>query len=361
MQNNIINLGPQHPSTHGVLRLILELEGETLQNMEIEIGYLHRGSEKLGLSGNELKRAPYTTRMDYVSPFHQKLAYFLNRNSAERHKTIVVDTFLTKLTRILNHTLVIATLAMDLGMLTQFLLTFEIREKIFQLFEEISGARMHHALIAFSAQYPAANTENLIRNFFYQNARGMLNAVGECLNFVSQNVIMSDRLSGLGLITSQRAINLGVTGPCLRATGVELDVRTEKPYLLYPFLPLQVPTYASGDGLARINIRLLEILESLNLLALLVDQPKIEYARPKIQMEEVINSSRKFVKSGVVYTFTESPKGILAIRSAEKRFRVKSPDFSNLRLLKAGTNFTLLSDVLACLGTLDIVLGSVDR
>lgn len=384
-----INMGPQHPSTHGVLQLILELDGEVVRKATPHIGYLHRGVEKLSEHRTYHQVIPLTDRLDYLAPMSNNLGYVLavekllgiTDKIPERAK--VVRVLLTELTRLKSHLVWLATHALDIGAMTVFLYCFREREVITDLYEKISGARMtsnYFRVGGLSADLPAG-VEQEMREY----AEGMPAHIEEYEGLLTGNRIWQKRTIGVGTISAAAAIDIGITGPALRASGVDWDLRRDNPYSGYEDYKFEVPVRQEGDTFARYKLRLDEmrqssliILQALDKLKpgpILADCPKVVLP-PK---EEVVNTIEGLihhfkivtegfkVDAGEVYVGIEAPKGELGYylvsdgSTRPYRMKVRPPSFVNLQGLPQMVEGRLLADVIAVIGTLDIVLGEIDR
>lgn len=384
-----INMGPQHPSTHGVLQLILELDGEVVRKATPHIGYLHRGVEKLSEHRTYHQVIPLTDRLDYLAPMSNNLGYVLavekllgiTDKIPERAK--VVRVLLTELTRLKSHLVWLATHALDIGAMTVFLYCFREREVITDLYEKISGARMtsnYFRVGGLSADLPAG-VEQEMREY----AEGMPAHIEEYEGLLTGNRIWQKRTIGVGTISAAAAIDIGITGPALRASGVDWDLRRDNPYSGYEDYKFEVPVRQEGDTFARYKLRLDEmrqssliILQALDKLKpgpILADCPKVVLP-PK---EEVVNTIEGLihhfkivtegfkVEAGEVYVGIEAPKGELGYylvsdgSTRPYRMKVRPPSFVNLQGLPQMVEGRMLADVIAVIGTLDIVLGEIDR
>nr|WP_224746827.1 NADH dehydrogenase (quinone) subunit D [Pelovirga terrestris] len=384
-----INMGPQHPSTHGVLQLILELDGEIVRKATPHIGYLHRGVEKLSEHRTYHQVIPLTDRLDYLAPMSNNLGYVLavekllgiTDQIPERAK--VVRVLLTELTRLKSHLVWLATHALDIGAMTVFLYCFREREVITDLYEKISGARMtsnYFRVGGLSADLPAG-VEQEMREY----AEGMPAHIDEYEGLLTGNRIWQKRTIGVGTITAEAAIDIGITGPGLRASGVDWDLRRDNPYSGYEDYQFEVPVRQEGDTFARYKVRLDEmrqssliILQALDKLKpgpILADCPKVVLP-PK---QDVVNTIEGLIhhfkiitegfkpEAGEVYQGIEAPKGELGFYLVSDgsahpyRMKVRPPSFINLQGLPQMVEGRLLADVIAVIGTLDIVLGEIDR
>jgi NADH-quinone oxidoreductase subunit D len=384
-----INMGPQHPSTHGVLQLILELDGEVVRKATPHIGYLHRGVEKLSEHRTYHQVIPLTDRLDYLAPMSNNLGYVLavekllgiTDQIPERAK--VVRVLLAELTRLKSHLVWLATHALDIGAMTVFLYCFREREVITDLYEKISGARMtsnYFRVGGLSADLPAG-VEQEMREY----AEGMPAHIDEYEGLLTGNRIWQKRTIGVGTISAEAAIDIGITGPGLRASGVDWDLRRDNPYSGYEDYKFEVPVRHEGDTFARYKVRLDEmrqasliILQALDKLKpgpILADCPKVVLP-PK---QDVVNTIEGLIhhfkiitegfkpEVGEVYVGIEAPKGELGYYLVSDgsthpyRMKVRPPSFINLQGLPQMVEGRLLADVIAVIGTLDIVLGEIDR
>ena len=383
-----LNMGPQHPSTHGVLRLVLDLEGETILALKTHIGYLHSGKEKIAEAKTYLKFIPYTDRLDYLSPMANNYAFvtgvekLLGIEETERCKYL--RTILCELARISSHLLWLGTHAMEVGAVTVFLYTFRERETLYDLFEEISGARFTVSYMRVGGvwrDYPDGWLDH-VREFIDD----FPNRHAEYSTLLTMNDIFIYRTRGVGKISREDALDLCLTGPSLRASGVDLDIRRDNPYLVYDRLDWNVVTAAEGDCYARYECRMQEMLESMRIVKQCLDQmpkdgpinidnPKVMYPpreRLETSMEDLIHhfllaSEGMQVPPGEVYRPIEASKGELGFYiysdgGAEPyRLHIRSPSFVNLQALPKMSVGSLIADVVAVIGSLDLVLGEIDR
>ncbi len=383
-----LNMGPQHPSTHGVLRLVLDLEGETVLKLRPVVGYLHSGKEKLAEAKTYHKFIPYTDRLDYLSPMANNYAFvsavekLLGIEETERCKFL--RTILCEMARISSHLLWLGTHAMELGAMTVFLYTFRERETLYDLFEEICGARFTVSYMrvgGVARDYPAGwldKVKDFIDKFpaLHQDYSDLL----------TMNDIFIMRTRGIGKISKDQAISWCLTGPSLRASGVNLDFRKANPYLVYDRVQFDVPTHTGGDCYARYTVRMQEMLESVKIIQqclemmpqggpINIDNPKVIYPpreRVKQSMEDLIHhfllaSDGIMVPPGEVYQPIEASKGELGFYIVSEggyrpyRLKIRSPSFVNLQSISPMSEGGLLADVVAVIGSLDLVLGEIDR
>lgn len=382
-----INMGPQHPSTHGVLRLLLELDGEMITKAVPHVGFLHRGVEKLAEYRTYHQCIPLTDRLDYVAPFSNNLAYALTVEKLlgievpERAQHIRV--LLCELTRIASHLLWLATHALDIGAMTVFFYCFREREAIYDIFEMVSGARMHLSYIrvgGVSRDLPGGFLEK-IRIFVSE----FPSRIKEYETLLTDNPIWKKRTVGVGIISAEDAIDYGLSGPSLRGSGVNWDIRKSEPYSGYDKYHFTVPLGKNGDVYDRYRVRIEEMHQSnriahqaLNIL------PKGDYTAriPNVtlplkedvetNMESMINHFKLIMDGihppkGEVYASIEAPKGELGFylvsdgSSRPYRLKIRPPSFVNLEALPKMVEGRLLPDVVATIGSLDIVLGEIDR
>jgi len=387
LKNFTINFGPQHPAAHGVLRLILELNGEVIERADPHIGLLHRGTEKLIEFKNFLQALPYFDRLDYVSMMAQEHAYslaienLLEINIPLRSKYIRV--LFSEITRILNHIMAVTTHAMDVGALTPFLWSFEERERLMEFYERVSGARMHAAYIrpgGVSFDIPKGLLNDIFDFISFFNKR--LNEIEEVL---SENRIWKQRLVNIGVISKEDALNLGFTGVLLRSTGVNWDLRINDTYEIYSSLDFNIPVGINGDCYDRYLIRVEEMRQSLRIINQCINNmPTGNYkvndfkitntnrALMKDSMESLINHFKYYtenlnIKKNETFISIEAPKGEFSVylmsNNSNKPYRchIKAPGFLHLQGLNKMSKGHLIADVVTIIGTLDIVFGEIDR
>lgn len=386
-QTMVLNMGPQHPSTHGVLRLVLEIDGETVVSMAPDIGYLHTGIEKTCEAKFYQQVVPLTDRIDYLSPMTNNLCYvlavekLLGLEIPERAETIRI--LLNELTRIQSHLVWLGTHAMDIGALTVFLYCFREREEILRLFEAVAGQRMmtSYFRIGGVSMEPPLDWFARVQKFL----KIMPSKVAEYEGLLSGNPIWYSRLKGVGAISGEDAIALGVTGPPLRASGVDWDLRRDMPYAGYEKYAFKVPTRPEGDVWARYVIRLEEMYESIKICQqaldrmpagrIVADAPKIilpDREQMKTQMESLIHHFKIVtegfgVPAGEVFQTVESPRGVMGYyvvsdgTAKPLRCHMRNPSYATLQALETMCKGKLLGDVVAVIGSIDIVLGEIDR
>jgi NADH-quinone oxidoreductase subunit D len=358
----IINMGPQHPATHGVLRVILKLDGEKVLGTECVIGYLHRGVEKIAEHRTYTMFNPYVDRMDYVAAVSNGLGYceavekLLAVEAPPRANYIRV--ILTELNRLASHMLWLGTHALDIGAITPLFYTFRDREEILKIFEKYCGARLTtHAFRIGGCLYETYDGfENDVKNFI----KFVAPKIDEYEGLLTTNRIWVERTKGIGTISAEDCKALGVTGPVLRASGVKWDLRKAKPYAAYSQFDFEIPTAQNGDTYDRYLVRMQEMRQSLRI---------IDQAVNGIPEGPIMAKVPKVIKpaAGEIYHSIEAPKGELGYfivsdgSTQPYRVRVRPPSLVNLQALDLMVRGALVSDVIAVIGTLDIVLGEVDR
>lgn len=358
----ILNMGPQHPSTHGVLRVILKLDGEKVLGTECVMGYLHRGVEKIAENRTYVQFNPYVDRMDYVAAVSNGLGYclavekLLNTEAPPRAQYIRV--IMTELNRIASHQVWLGTHALDIGALTPLFYTFRDREEILKIFEKYCGARLTtHAFRIGGTQY---ETYEGFEKDCLDFCDFFLPKCDEYEELLTTNRIWVERTKGVGVITGEECKALGVTGPVLRASGVRWDLRKAQPYSSYQDFDFEVPIGLNGDTFDRYIVRMQEMRQSVRIIRQAVEglpEGPIMAKIPKVLKPPV----------GEVYVSIEAPKGELGYfivsdgSTQPYRVRVRPPSFVNLQALDLMVRGRLVADVVAVIGTLDIVLGEIDR
>ena len=358
----IINMGPQHPSTHGVLRVRLKLDGEKIVGSECIIGYLHRGVEKIAEHRSYQQFAPYVDRMDYVAAVSNGLGYceavekLLGVEAPPRAR--VIRTILTELQRIASHLVWLGTHALDIGALTPIFYCFREREEILKIFEKYCGARLTtHAFRIGGLQYEAYDTlEHDVERF----CKDFATKVDEYETLLTENRIWVGRTKNIGVLTAEQAIALGASGPVIRASGVKWDLRKAMPYAAYSDYQFDIPTGKNGDTYDRYMVRMEEMRQSAKICL---------QAIQNIPTGPIMARVGKVLKPppGEVYHAIEAPKGELGYyivsdaTTQPYRVRIRPPSFINLQAFDAMVKGHLVADVVAIIGTLDIVLGEVDR
>ena len=383
----ILNMGPQHPATHGVLRLLIRLDGETVLAAIPELGYLHRGYEKLAEASTFHEFIPHTDRLDYISPLANNVAYVL---AVEKligieapPRAQYIRTMIAELARISSHLMFLGSLAMDVGALTVWMWSFTEREKLYDIFENIAGARFttSYTRIGGVAQDIPPETLNMVRTFI----EAFPERLHHCEKMLNTNRIFVGRVDGIGVIDRPTALDLGLTGPSLRACGVEHDLRRANPYLIYNDLDFRVPTFDGGDSLARYYVRMEEMKESTRMIVQILDKipaGAVHAEKPKkvlprkervyTRMEELIHDFM-IVNFGVeppvgeIYHAVEGSKGELGFYIYSNgdghpwRLKIRSPSFVNLQSLPVMTRGAMISDVVAIIGSIDPIMGEADK
>ena len=358
----VINMGPQHPSTHGVLRVKLKLDGERVRATECVIGYLHRGVEKIAEHRTYQQFAPYVDRMDYVAAVSNGLGYcetvekLLNAEAPPRAR--VIRTILAELQRIASHLVWLGTHALDIGALTPLFYCFREREEILKIFEKYCGARLTtHAFRIGGLQYEAYDGfEQEVERFCKEFER----RIQEYVDLLTGNSIWIGRTRNVGVLSAADCVALGASGPVLRASGVKWDLRKAQPYAAYDQYQFEIPVGTNGDTYDRYMVRMEEMRQS-RLICL--------QAIEKIPDGPIMGKVGKVLKppAGEIYHSIEAPKGILGYyivsdgTTQPYRVRVRPPSFVNLQALDKMARGHLVADIVAIIGTLDIVLGEVDR
>lgn len=358
----VLNMGPQHPSTHGVLRVILKLDGERVRDLDCEIGYLHRGVEKIAENRTYGMFAPYVDRMDYVAAVSNGLGYCL---AVERlvsaqapPRAQAVRVILTELNRIASHLLWLGTHAIDMGAMTPLFYAFREREEVLKIFENYCGARLTtHAFRIGGLYYELYDGfEDEVKAF----CESILPKIDQFDTLLTNNRIWQERLRGVGVLHAEDCKAFGVTGPLIRAAGVSWDLRKAQPYSGYDQYDFDICTRSSGDSLDRYLVRMDEMRQSVRI---------IRQAVENIPVGPIMAKVAKVLKPpvGEAYVSIEAPKGELGYFIVSDgtihpyRVRVRPPSFMNLQALKKMAVGSLVADVVAIIGTIDIVLGEVDR
>ena len=358
----VLNMGPQHPSTHGVLRVILKLDGEKVLGTECVIGYLHRGVEKIAENRTYVMFAPYVDRMDYVAAVSNALGYchavetMAGIEVPERAQ--VVRVILAELNRIASHLLWLGTHALDIGAMTPVFYCFREREEVLKIFEKYCGARLTtHSFRIGGLQY---ETYSGFEKDCLAFCDWFLPKVDEYEELLTTNRIWVGRTKGVGILNADECKEYGVTGPVLRAAGVEWDLRRAQPYCGYENYEFDIPTRENGDTYDRYLVRLAEMRQSARIIRQGVE--KLAPGRIKGKVSKVFKPA-----VGEVYASIEAPKGELGYYVVSDgslqpyRVRVRPPSFVNLQALDRMCRGCLVADVVAIIGTIDIVLGEVDR
>jgi NADH-quinone oxidoreductase subunit D len=414
IRNYTLNFGPQHPAAHGVLRLVLELDGEVIQRADPHIGLLHRATEKLAEQRTYLQNLPYMDRLDYVSMMCNEHAYVL---AVEKLIGIEVPlraqyirVMFDEITRILNHLLFLGTQALDLGAMTVFLYCFREREDLLDCYEAVSGARMHAAyyrpggvyrdlperMPQYEAQHSRnaramaemnANRQGSLLDFIEDFTRRFPKCVDDYETLLTENRIWKQRTVGIGVVSPERALALGFSGVMLRGSAIEWDLRKKQPYEVYDRLDFDIPVGVNGDTYDRYLVRIEEMRQSNRIVRqcvdwlranpgpVIVDDHKVappSREQMKSNMEELIHHFKLFtegmhVPEGEAYAAIEHPKGEFAVYfvsdGANKPYRMKlrSPAFAHLSAMSELAKGHMLADAVAIIGTIDIVFGDIDR
>ena len=388
-QTMIINMGPQHPSTHGVLRLMLELQGETVLRCKPIIGYLHTGMEKTGEALTYMQGGTNVTRMDYLSPLNNELVFslavekLLGIDGDIPERAVWMRMLLSELNRMSSHLLFLATNGMDLGAVSMMLYGWREREDVLRFFQKVTGLRMNHNFIrpgGVAADLPAGWRDDVLAIL-----EGLPSRLEEYDILMTGQPIWRERLQGVGVITAQEAIALGATGPILRSTGVAWDLRRDMPYLHYDEVEFDVIVGQYGDAYDRYSIRFNEIRESMRIVYQVLDcMPSGDFriqnkkvtppprARIDESMEALIHHFKIFtegfkVPEGEVYVAIESPRGEIGCyivsdgSSNPYRMHVRAPSFVNIQTMPHMMRGGLVADAVAVISSVDPVLGEVDR
>ena len=387
LKNMTLNFGPQHPAAHGVLRLVLEMDGEVVERTDPHIGLLHRGTEKLIEHKTYMQAIPYFDRLDYVSPMCQEHAFVLSAEKLLKldvpKRALYIRVLFDEITRILNHSLQIAAQGLDLGATTPFLWLFEEREKLMGFYEQVSGSRLH------AAYYRVGGVHQDLPLNLIEEIEEWLSGFGKIINdietLLSDNRIFKQRTVDVGVVTPEEALNWGFTGPMLRGSGIAWDLRKSQPYAVYDEVDFDVPIGKNGDCYDRYLLRVEEMKQSTKIITQVLDKmPKgdiiVKDSRlyppkrddMKESMEALINHFKLFtegvrVPAGEVYTAVEAPKGEFGVylvsdgSSKPYRCKIRAPGFSHLQGLDFMTKGHMLADLVACIATLDVVFGEIDR
>jgi len=388
-QSMIINMGPQHPSTHGVLRLMLELQGERVLRCKPIIGYLHTGMEKTGEDLTFMQGGTNVTRMDYLSPLNNELVFsmavekLLGIDGDIPERAVWMRMLLSELNRMASHLLFLATNGMDIGAVSMMIYGWREREEVLRFFQKVTGLRMNHNFIrpgGLAADLPAGWRDDVL-----DILDRLPDRLAEYDTLMTEQPIWRERLQGVGVITAQEAVALGATGPILRSTGVPWDLRRDMPYLRYNDVEFDVIVGSYGDAFDRYAIRLNEIRESMKIVRQILDHmPAGDYriqdkkvtppprARIDESMEALIHHFKIFtegfkVPEGEVYVGIESPRGEIGCyivsdgSSKPYRMHMRAPSFVNIQCLPHMMRDGLVADAVAVISSVDPVLGEVDR
>lgn len=387
LKNMTINFGPQHPAAHGVLRLVLEMDGEVIERADPHIGLLHRGTEKLMEYKTYLQALPYLDRLDYVSPMCQEHAYCLAVEKLLKCQVPIraqyIRVLFSEITRILNHIMAITTQALDVGAMTPLLWLFEEREKMMEFYERASGSRMHAAYFRAGGVHqdlPKGLLEDISKF-----ADGFCKYVDDLESLLTENRIFKQRMVGIGIVSKEEALDWGFSGPMIRGSGIAWDLRKSQPYEVYGKMEFDVPIGKNGDSYDRYLIRVEEMRQSVRIIKQCLEQipegeisslnhkispPKRE--EMKHSMEALIHHFKLYtegyhVPTGECYAAVEAPKGefgmyIIADGSNKPyRARFRAPGFAHLQALDFMAKGHMLADVVTIISTQDIVFGEVDR
>ena len=382
-----INFGPQHPAAHGVLRMVLEMDGEIIERVDPHIGLLHRGTEKLIENKTYLQAVPYFDRLDYVSPMCQEHAFALAVEKLLKIEIPIRASYIrvlfSEITRILNHLLAIPAMAMDVGAMTPFLWSFEQRELLMEFYEKVSGARLHAAYFRPGGVY--RDMPHGLLQDIKKWAIKFPKFIKDLENLLTDNRIFKQRTVDIGIVSAEDAIDFGFTGPMLRASGVKWDLRKEESYEIYDKLDFEIPIGKNGDCYDRYFVRVEEMKESLKIIHQCIDSipkghvmvknnkitpPKRELM--KTSMESLIHHFKLFtegykVPKGETYTSVEAPKGEFGVylvsdgSNKPYKCKIRAPGFAHLQAMNFCSKGHMLADVVAILGSMDIVFGEIDR
>jgi NADH-quinone oxidoreductase subunit D len=382
-----MNFGPQHPAAHGVLRLVLEMDGEVVERADPHIGLLHRGTEKLIEYKTYLQATPYFDRLDYVSPMCQEHAFALGVEKllgiTPPRRAQYIRVLFSELTRILNHLLNITTYALDVGAITPSLWSFEEREKLMEFYERVSGARLHANYFrpgGVSLDMAAGLAEDI-----WEYTEGFPKFLDDLEGLLSENRIFKQRTVDIGIVTGEQALDWGFTGPMLRASNIAWDLRKSQPYDVYDEMDFDVPVGLTGDCYARYLVRMEEMRESNKIMRqclekmpdgpVKVQDHKIAPPRRgemKRSMESLIHHFKLYtegyhVPAGETYTAVEAPKGEFGVflvsdgTNKPYRCKIRAPGFAHLQALDFCSRGHMLADAVSVIGSMDIVFGEIDR
>ncbi len=387
-----LNMGPQHPSTHGVLRLLLELDGETIVECEPIIGYLHRGIEKLAEHLNPNQCIVLSDRLDYISSVANNVVFALAFEKLMRievpRKAKIIRVIVSEMARICNHLLWLATHALDIGAMTVFLYCFRDREWLLNIFEKICGARLTHSYVRIGGVRRDFSKE--VIEGLYRFLEEFPERIKDYETLLDTNRIWLARTRNVAVVSRERAIELGLTGPCLRGSGVPYDIRKVRPYDAYEEMDFEIPLGKKGDTYDRYKVRMLELRQSARIIKQGLE--KLE----KLEKEEVLSpdapdwifpekcriprpiiaggkrlifkmQEKPVLPEGEAFASIESPKGELAVyvisdgKHRPYRFRIRTPSFVHISAIPEMVKGHMIADVVAVIGTLDIVLGDSDK
>ena len=387
IKNLTLNFGPQHPAAHGVLRLVLEMDGEVVERADPHIGLLHRGTEKLIENKTYLQAMPYFDRLDYVSPMVQEHAFVL---AAEEllsleipERALWIRVLFDEITRILNHALQIGAQGLDLGATTPFLWLFEEREKLMSFYEAVSGARLHAAYYRIGGVHQDIPEQTL--NDIADWSKGFHKIINDIECLLDENRIFKQRTVDIGVVSKKEALDWGFTGPMLRGSGVAWDLRKHESYAIYDKVDFDIPIGKNGDCYDIYLIRMEEMKQSLKIINqvldkmpkgdVIIDNPRIsppKRSTMKSSMESLISHFKLYtegvrVPEGSVYRAVEAPKGEFGVylvsdgTNKPYRCKIRAPGFAHLQGLDFMTKGHQLADLVACIATMDVVFGEIDR
>ena len=387
LRNFTMNFGPQHPAAHGVLRLVVEMDGEIVERADPHIGLLHRGTEKLIEHKTYLQAVPYFDRLDYVSPMNQEHAFALATEKllgiTAPPRAQYIRVLFAEITRILNHILNVTAFALDVGAMTPFLWGFEQREKLMEFYERVSGARLHAAYfrpggVAFDM--PAGMADDI--RAWAEQFPAVIDDIEALLN---ENRIFKQRTVDIGVVSAEEAQDWGFSGPMLRGSGIAWDLRKAQPYDVYDRMDFDIPVGKNGDCYDRYLVRVYEMRESLKIIRQSLDQmpggpvkvddrkiappPRAEMKR---SMEALIHHFKLYtegyhVPAGETYTAVEAPKGEFAVylvsdgTNKPYKCKIRAPGFAFLQATEFMSKGHMLADMVAIIGSMDIVFGEIDR
>lgn len=383
-----MNFGPQHPAAHGVLRLVLELDGEVVDRADPHIGLLHRGTEKLIEHKTYMQATPYFDRLDYVAPMNQEHAFAL---AVEKLLGITAPTraqyirvLFSELTRVLNHILNITTFALDVGAITPALWGFEEREKGMEFYDRVCGARLHaNYFRPGGVRYDMP--DGLAEDMYEWALKSVPPVISDLEELLTENRIFKQRTVDIGTVTAEQAQDWGFSGPMIRASGLAWDLRKSQPYEVYDQMDFDIPVGKTGDCYARYLVRMEEMRQSLSIMkqaiekmpkgSVMVDDYKVApppRAEMKRSMEALIHHFKLYtegyhVPAGETYTAVEAPKGEFGVylvsdgTNKPHRCRIRAPGFAHLQALDFQSRGHLLADTVSIIGSMDIVFGEIDR
>lgn len=382
-----LNFGPQHPAAHGVLRLVLEMDGEIVDRADPHIGLLHRGTEKLIEHKNYTQALPYFDRLDYVAPMNQEHCFALATEKLLKitvpERAQYIRVIFMELGRILNHLLNVTTFALDIGAITPSLWSFEEREKLMEFYERVSGARLHANYIRPGGVL--MDTPDGLLDDIWDYTETFPDFMDDLSGLLTGNRIFKQRTVDIGIVTPDEALSWGFSGPMLRGSGVAWDLRKSQPYELYEELDFDVPIGKTGDTYARYLVRMAEMTESNKIIRQCLERIKPgivkadDYkisppprAEMKHSMEALIHHFKLYtegyhVPAGETYTAVEAPKGEFGVylvadgTSKPYRCHIRAPGFAHLQALDAMSRGHMLADTVAIIGSLDVVFGEIDR